>query len=67
MAIIAWDFNFDLLSYNYNNLTNYFLSVIYSTIFQPCTVEPTRANSNNRPSLLDNIFINMVKKPIVET
>ena len=57
-TIAAGDFNFDLLKYDYNNLTNDFLSIMYSDFFQPCILEPTRITSNNRPSLLDNIFIN---------
>ena len=38
-----------------NNLTNF---------FQSCSLEPTRIVSNNRPSLLDNIFINTHDKEV---
>ena len=64
ITIVARDFNFDLLKYDYNNLTNDFLSIMYSNFFQPCILEPTRITSNNRPSLLDNIFINTHDKEV---
>ena len=64
ITIVAGDFNFDLLKYDYNNLTNDFLSIMYSNFFQPCILEPTRITSNNRPSLLDNIFINTHDKEV---
>ena len=37
---------------------------MYSNFFQPCIVEPTRITSNNRPSVLDNIFINTNDKKV---
>ena len=37
---------------------------MYSNFFQPCILEPTRITSNNRPSLLDNIFINTHDKEV---
>ena len=64
ITIVARDFNFDLLKYDYKNLTYDFLSIMYSNFFQPCILEPTRITSNNRPSLLDNIFINTLDKDV---
>ena len=64
ITIAAGDFNFDLLKYDYKNLTNDFLSIMYSNLFQPYILEPTRITSNNRPSLLDNIFINTHDKEV---
>ena len=64
ITVVAGDTNFDLLKYDYNNLTNYFLSMMYSNFFQPCILEPTRITSNNRPSLLDNTFINTHDKDV---
>ena len=34
---------------------------MYSNFLQPCIVEPTRIVANNRPSLIDNIFIDTKK------
>ena len=56
--------NFDLLKYDFNNLSDDFLSIMYSNFFQHCILEPTRITSNNRPSLLDNIFINTHDKEV---
>ena len=64
ITVVSGDFNFDLLKYDYNNLTNDFLSIMYSNFFQPCILEPIRILSNNRPSLLDNIFINTRDKGV---
>ena len=64
ITIVARDINFDLLKYDYKNLTYDFLSIMYSNFFQPCILEPTRITSNNRPSLLDNTFINTHDKDV---
>ena len=64
ITIVAGDFNFDLLKYDYNNLTNDFLRIMCSNFFQLCMLEPTRITSNDRPSLLDNIFINTHDKEV---
>ena len=37
---------------------------MHSNVFQPCILEPTRNTSNNRPSLLDNIFTNIHDKEV---
>ena len=57
ITVVAGYFNFDLLEYDYNNLTNDLLSTMYSNFFQPCILGQTRITSNNWPSLQDNIFI----------
>ena len=64
ITIVAGDFNFDLLKYDYNNLTNDFLTIMCSNFFQLCMLEPTRITSSDRPSLLDNIFINTHDKEV---
>ena len=38
---------------------------MYSNFLQPCILEPTRIVGDNRPSLIDNIFINTYDKPIL--
>ena len=35
---------------------------MYSYFFQPCITEPTRILGRNKPSLIDNIFINTCTK-----
>ena len=35
---------------------------MYSNFLQPCITEPKRIVSGNRPSLVDNIFINIIDK-----
>ena len=37
---------------------------MYSNPLQPCITEPTRIVGNNRPVLLDNIFINTYNKNV---
>ena len=37
---------------------------MYSNFLQPCITEPTRIVSGNRPSLADNIFINIIDKDL---
>ena len=37
---------------------------MYSHLFQLCTIEPTRIVKRERPSLIDNIFINTCTKKI---
>ena len=64
-TVVAGDFNYDLLKYEYNKTANDFLNFMYSNFLQPCILESTRIASDNRPSLLDNIFINTYDKPIL--
>ena len=64
IAIVARDFKFDLLKYDFNNLTRNFLIIMYSNFFQPSILEPSRVTSNNRPSLLDNTCINTHDKEV---
>ena len=56
--IICGDFNYNLLNHEYNNHIKNFIDMMYSNFFQPCITEPTRIVGRNKPSLIDNIFIN---------
>ena len=38
---------------------------MFSHFFQPCITEPTRVVMGNRPSLVDNIFINTIGQDVV--
>ena len=64
-TIITGDFNYDILKYYFNKTIANFLNLMYSNFLQPCILEPTRIVGNNRPSLIDNIFINTYDKPIL--
>ena len=62
--IITGDFNYDLLSIEKNEYAYDFINSMFSNFFQPCILEPTRIVGNNRPTLIDNIFINTIEKEI---
>ena len=62
-AIICGDFNLNLLNFDTDKQTNTFLSNMFQQNFQPCITEPTRITNSNKPSLVDNIFINTFDDP----
>ena len=62
--IMCGDFNHDLLKYEHNEYINEFLHTISSNCLQPCITKPERIVKYNRPSLVDNIFVNIYDKEI---
>ena len=62
-TIICGDFNLNLLNFELDKLTSSFLSTMFQSNFQPCITEPTRITNSNKPSLVDNIFINTFDDP----
>ena len=58
--IITGDFNYDLLTYTKNEKVNEFITLMYENLFQPCILQPTRVNDYQRPTLIDNIFVNEI-------
>ena len=60
--IFCGDFNYHILKYEYNNFSARFLNLMYSNFLQPCITEPTQIVPGNRPSLVDNTFINNIDK-----
>ena len=62
-TIICGDFNLNLLNFEKDKQTNSFLSTMFQNNFQPCITEPTRITNANKPSLVDNIFINTFDDP----
>ena len=62
--IIGGDFNYDLLKYEHNKYINEFLNTMSSNFLQPCITKPTRIVKYNRPSMVDNIFVNIYDKGI---
>ena len=53
-----------MLNHEYNNHIKNFTDTMYSHFFQPCIIEPTRIVGRNKPSLIDNIFINTCSKSL---
>ena len=62
-TILCGDFNLNLLNFDTDQQTNNFLSNMFQHQFQPCIIEPTRITNSNKPSLVDNIFINTFDDP----
>ena len=62
-TIICGDFNLNLLNFENDKQTNSFISTMFQNNFQPCITEPTRITNANKPSLVDNIFINSFDDP----
>ena len=62
-TIICGDFNLNLLHFDTDKQTHTFLSTMFQNSFQPCITEPTRITNSNKPSLVDNIFINTFDDP----
>ena len=62
--IICGDFNQNLLNYDKDEYISTFLNTMLENGFQPCITEPTRITNTNKPSLVDNIFINTIENPI---
>ena len=62
-TIICGDFNLNLLNFDTDKQANNFLSIMFQHNFQPCITEPTRITNTNKPSLVDNIFINTFDDP----
>ena len=62
-TIICGDFNLNLLHFDTDKETHSFLSTMFQNSFQSCITEPTRITNSNKPSLVDNIFINTFDDP----
>ena len=63
-TIICGDFNLNLLNYENDKNISSFLSTMFQYDFKPCITEPTRITNANKPSLVDNIFINSFDDPV---
>ena len=58
------DFNFNLLNFDKDDQINSFLNIMIECNLYPCITEPTRITNTNKPSLVDNIFVNSFEEPI---
>ena len=63
-TLICGDFNHDLLNFDKDQKVTQFLCTMHDFGFQPCITEPTRITNSNKPSLVDNIFINTLENPV---
>ena len=63
-TLICGDFNHNLLNYDKDKHVNIFLNTMLENNYQPCITEPTRITNTNKPSLVDNIFINTLENPV---
>ena len=62
--VITGDFNYDLLRHNENIDVNNFITLMYENLCQPYISKPTRIVKNQKPTLIDNIFVNTIESPI---
>ena len=62
---ITGDFNYDLLKSAKNENIKLFTEIMYGNMFQPFIIYPTRIVKNAKPSLLDNIFSNLVDNELI--
>ena len=63
-VIICGDFNLNLLEFGNDDHTSNFLNLMLEFNYQPCITEPTRITNTNKPTLIDNIFINTLESPL---
>ena len=57
-VILTWDLNINLMNFDKNKEVNEFLDVLTSNWFTRQILGPTRIVEHNKPSLVDNIFVN---------
>ena len=62
-VILCGDFNFNLLNFDQDDQVNTFLNTMIDCNLNPCITEPTRITNANKPSLVDNIFVNSFEQP----
>ena len=63
--ILVGDFNYCLLKYSSDKHVRLFVDTLYENFVQPCILEPTRIVKGQRPSIVDNIFTNIIDKEII--
>ena len=57
-VILTGDFNLNLLKFGTNTEVNNFLDLVTRKWFTPHILSPTRITLQDKPSLIDNIFLN---------
>ena len=64
--ILVGDFNYCLLKYEKDKYIKQFVDIMYEKFLQPCITEPSRIVNGQRPSIVDNIFTNIINKKIID-
>ena len=64
IIMLLGDFNYNLFKYSYDKNVNHFTNTMLSNYLQPIINKPTRVIKKQKPSLIDNFFINAVDKDI---
>ena len=62
--ILMGDFNYCLLKYEKDKKVKSFVDLTQENHLQPCILGPTRILPGQKPSLVDNIFTNIIEKNI---
>ena len=62
---IIGDFNYCLLKYSHNVNTKTFVDLMFDNHIQPCITEPSRIIGGQKPSIVGNIFTNIIEKSIL--
>ena len=65
MVMLAGDFNNNLMKHEKNKYISKFLNFMTSNLFTPHIIGPTRFVAGQRPSLDDNIFVNLMDKNFI--
>ena len=61
LIIVSGDFNLDLLAYDKRPVVEEFLNITFANFLQPLILQPSRYTDSQKPSLIDNIFINSIE------
>ena len=61
LIIVSGDFNLDLLAYDKRPVVEEFLNITFAKFLQPLILQPSRYTDSQKPSLIDNIFINSIE------
>ena len=64
LIVICGDFNYDLLKHEFNKHINEFINIMSSSFLQTCITKPPKKKKKNRPSLVEDIFLNIFDKII---
>ena len=64
IVTILGDFNYNLLKYTEDTHVKKFADTMFSNNLQPLINKPTRVVKNQKPSLIDNFFVNAIDKEI---
>ena len=64
IVILTGDFNYNLFNYKEDDHVAHFTNTLLSNYLQPIINKPTRVIDKQKPSLIDNFFLNAIDKDI---